>query len=90
MKDERGLYYYPSMQTRDVRMYVREGETGAVEFRMWNAQHQEVWDKHEWIPFDVVKTAARMYKNETRNPLALYDEDVAKRLIEDERCGRIQ
>ena len=37
---------------------------------------------------DVVRTAARMYRNQERNPLALYDEDVAKRLIEDERAGR--
>jgi len=87
VKDERGLYYYPSMQTRDVRMYVRQGETGEVEFRMWHVQHQEVWDKHERITHDVVKTASRMYKNESRNPLALYDEDVAQRLLEDERKG---
>lgn len=89
MKDERGLYYYPSMQTRDVRMYVRENEAGVVEFRMWNKDYAEVWDKHEWIPLEVVKTAARMYKNESRNPMALYDEEVAKRLIEDERAGRL-
>jgi len=88
VKDELGLYYYPSMQTRDVRMYVRQNQEGAVEFRMWNAQMSEVWAKHEWIPYEVVQTAARMYKNEHRNPLALYDLDVARRLIEDDRQGR--
>ena len=88
MKDQRGLYYYPSMQDHDVRMYVRESEEGALEFRLYNAKHPEVWERHEWIPMDVVRTAARMYRNQERNPLALYDEDVAKRLVEDERAGR--
>lgn len=88
MKDERGLYYYPSMQTRDVRMYVRENEDGVIEFRMWSQQHPEAWEKHEWIPMEVIQTAARMYQNQDRNPLSLYDESVAKRLIEDEKEGR--
>lgn len=88
MKDERGLYYNPSMQDRDVRMYVRETRDGIVEFRLYNHKHPEVWDRHEWIPIEVVKTACRMYKNDKRNPLALYDEDVARRLIEDEKAGR--
>lgn len=88
MKDERGLYYNPSMQDKDVRMYVRETEDKVVEFRLYNRKHPEVWQRHEWIPIEVVKTAARMYKNDQRNPLALYDEDVARRLIEDEKAGR--
>lgn len=86
MKDERGLYYYPSMQSRDVRMYVRQGETGGIEFRMWNRGRAEVWERHEWIPLDVVRTAARMYtaQNKDRNPLGLYDEAIAQRLLDEE------
>lgn len=87
MKDERGLYYHPSMQDRDVRMYVRESEDGVLEFRLYNAKFPEIWERHEWLPLDVVRTAARMYRNADRNPLALYDEDVASRLIQDEKRG---
>lgn len=87
MKDERGLYYYPSMQTHDVRMYVRRSEEGGVEFRMWNKDLPEVWERHEWIPLDVVRTAARMYaqRNENRNPMGLYDEAIARRLLDEDR-----
>ncbi|MCK9238956.1 hypothetical protein [Desulfocurvus sp.] len=87
MKDERGLYYYPSMQTRDVRMYVRQSEEGGIEFRMWNKDLPEVWERHEWIPLDVVRTAARMYalRNKDRNPAGLYDEAVARRLLDEDR-----
>lgn len=86
MKDERGLYYYPSMQTRDVRMYVRPDEDGNIEFRMWNKTMPEVWERHEWIPLDVARTAARMYamQNKDRNPMSLYDEAVARRLIDED------
>lgn len=88
MKDERGLYYYPSMQTHDVRMYVRETEAGDIEFRMWHKDLARVWDQHEWIPIDVVKAAASMYDHPDRNPVGLYDLNVAKRLIRDEKEGR--
>jgi hypothetical protein len=81
VKDEKGLYYYPSMQTHDVRMYVRATEAGDIEFRMWHKSMPEVWEKHEWIPIDVVKAAADMYDHPDRNPVALYDLDIAKRLI---------
>ncbi|SKA82404.1 hypothetical protein SAMN02745704_01551 [Paucidesulfovibrio gracilis DSM 16080] len=85
MKDERGLYYLPSMQDTDTRMYVRSVD-GVIQFRLWNANHAEVWDRHEWLPFDVIEAAAEMYKERgaERNPLALYDVEIAKRLIKDE------
>jgi hypothetical protein len=69
VKDEKGLYYYPSMQTHDVRMYVRATEAGDIEFRMWHKSMPEV------------KAAADMYDHPDRNPVALYDLDIAKRLI---------
>ncbi len=81
MKDEHGVYYYPSMQDRNVRMYVRENEDEVIEYRLFNVLYPEVWERHEWITLDVVRTAARMYHNEKRNPLALYDEAVARRLL---------
>ena len=86
MKDELGLYYYPSMQTQEVRMYVREKE-GRIEFRMWNQKISDVWERHMWLPYDVIEKAAQMYKdrNDERNPLSLYDLDIAKRLIKDNK-----
>ncbi len=84
MKDERGLYYHPTLQTRSVRMYVREN-AGQVEFRMWNAEEAEIWDQHGWVPHQAIAQAAALYRESgsDRNPLALYDLNVAKRLIQD-------
>ena len=43
MKDERGLYYFPNAADRRARMYVRRGEDGGVQFRLWQSDHPEVW-----------------------------------------------
>ena len=42
MKDERGLYYYPSPGDHRERMYVKEAE-GVVWFRMWSAADPMLW-----------------------------------------------
>jgi hypothetical protein len=88
MKDERGLYYYPTIQTRTTRMYVRE-EGGTILFRLWSDNNPEIWDKHGWIPRQAVEQAADRYKqrDQKRNPLGLYDLAIAKRLVEDDRKG---
>ncbi|SMF15798.1 hypothetical protein [Desulfovibrio gilichinskyi] len=88
MKDERGLYYYPSLQTRETRMYVREDQHGGgIEFRLWSSENPVIWDKHEWLPYDVILEAAEEYKERgsDRNPLALYDLNVAKQLIKENK-----
>lgn len=86
MKDERGLYYNPSIQEPDVRMYIRRaGES--IEFRMFNEQHPEIWERHHWVPYEAIKKAADLYQEKSigdRNPLALYDLDIAERLLQDE------
>lgn len=86
MKDELGVYYTPSLQDESVRMYVRRsGQT--IEFRMHNPEHSQVWDKHKWVPYEAIQKAAEMFKkqgNSDRNPLALYDMNVAERLLSDE------
>ncbi|MEF2144013.1 MAG: hypothetical protein V3573_01085 [Desulfovibrionaceae bacterium] len=84
MKDELGLYYHPAIQDPQTRMYVREFE-GQIQFRLWNADHDHVWEKHEWLPLDVIEAAAEMYRQRgsDRNPMALYDVDIAKRLLKD-------
>jgi len=85
MKDDRGFYYFHSLQTRDTRMYVREND-GLIEFRLWSRENPEVWERHGWLPFEAVAQAADLYKERGtgRNPLALYDLAVAKRLLKDD------
>lgn len=85
-KDDRGLYYYPNLNDKSVRMYVRETHNG-VEFRLWNSNYPDVWDHHDWLPFEVVNKAAELYKRERDNstdPLSLYDVEIARRLIKED------
>lgn len=85
MKDERGVYYYPNPAEKLVRMYVRE-RYGDVEFRLWNQEHPEIWERHDWLPHEVVVEAAREYakRGAGADPLEMYDINVAKRLLKDE------
>ncbi|ABM29549.1 MULTISPECIES: hypothetical protein [Desulfovibrionaceae] len=84
MQDERGLYYYPDPTNRRARVYVRVTD-GAIEFRLWQADHAEVWDKHGWIPLEVIRNAAAMYRDMGRetDPMLLYDEAVARALLKE-------
>ena len=70
MKDERGLYYFPNAADHRARMYVRRGEDGGVQFRLWQADHPDVWDRHQW-------------RNADADPLKLYDAAVARALLEE-------
>ncbi|MGE4424566.1 MAG: hypothetical protein AB7D39_19850 [Pseudodesulfovibrio sp.] len=83
MKDERGVYYTPSLQHPEVRMYVRDNE-GEIEFRLYNPNEPVIWEKHQWVPYQAIEAAAAMFreKNTDRNPLALYDRDIARKLLE--------
>lgn len=84
MKDERGLYYYPNPKNRNNRMYVREND-GVVEFRLWAADDPQVWEKHPWAPMEMIKQAASVYEKKDMDPLDVYDEQIARRLIQDDR-----
>lgn len=86
MKDVNGLYYYPNPAETTVRVYVREGQDGP-EFRLWHAQNAELWERHDWLPYGVLKAAADMYKDRGAgsNPLELYDINVATALIAEEK-----
>ncbi len=88
MKDQLGLYYYPAPENHRIRMYVRE-RFATVEFRMWNADYPEVWERHGWIPFEDIQAAAALYKEKGRgtDPMLLYDLNVAKRLVADDAAG---
>jgi len=85
MKDQLGLYYFPAPQHPEARMYVRRF-AGRVEFRMWHQTDASVWEKHKWLPYDVIEQAAAMFKarGKEADPASLYDLAVAERLLADE------
>lgn len=86
MRDERGLYYHARAGDPSVRVYVREGDRGDPEFRLWNAKFPEIWDNHGWVPYGVIKNAAEIYRKERdpdANPLLLYDLAAARSLLKD-------
>lgn len=85
MKDDNGLYYHPDPSDSKTRVYVREAASG-IEFRMWRSDHPEVWERHGWLSLEVLSAAAGMYKERGRgtDPLAFYDENVARALLKDE------
>jgi len=89
MRDERGLYYHPQPGNATIRVYVRYGEDNVVEFRLWRAEFPEVWEKHTWVPLDAIRQAAQLFRQKSSgpvqgDPLALYDEIVAKALLQGE------
>lgn len=87
MRDEQGVYYLPNPQNRRIKMYVRLAANGQIEFRMDNADVPEIWQKHGWMPMQAVKQAAAMYKEKGReaNPLAFYDEVVARAVLNEQK-----
>ena len=89
MHNELGLYYYPNPAEPKSRVYVREGVRD-IEYRLWHADHPEVWEKHGWIPQAALEAAAAMYKQVQgrADPMALYDKNVARALIQEETRRR--
>ena len=83
MKDEKGLYYYPFPLNKRVRMYVRETD-GEIWFRMWNADDTELWDEHDWIPYNAIKKAEHMYQVKDFDPKQAYDIQIAQALIKED------
>jgi hypothetical protein len=83
MKDDRGLYYHPYPQNRNLRVYVRK-PVNEIEFRMWNAADPELWEKHGWVPYDAIRQAAAVYSGSRFDARTVYDIAVAKELIASE------
>jgi hypothetical protein len=85
MKDDLGFYYYPAPQHTQTRMYVRRFG-GRIEFRMWDRDNQDVWEKHNWLPYEVIEQAAAMFRagGKKTDPASLYDIAVAEKLLADE------
>lgn len=88
MKDKHGLYFYPRIEEKKLRMYVREHE-GHIQFRLWNQDYPLIWKKHPWTDHEAILKAHALYKEQgkTTDPLLMYDLNVAKRLIEDDKRG---
>ncbi|MDL2267249.1 hypothetical protein LJC46_04590 [Desulfovibrio sp. OttesenSCG-928-G15] len=85
MKDDKGLYYYPDPADTTTRVYVRQG-AGSIEFRLFRTEYPEVWEQHDWLPYEVLVRAAAMYKEKGTgaDPLAFYDLNVATALLKEE------
>lgn len=96
MEDSNGLYYLPNPSLTAVRVYVRRGGDGGVEFRMWDAEHPEVWERHGWIGMDVINAAAELFAGSHEDnwkPAAIYDTSIAEVLLREKersagRAGR--
>ncbi len=85
MRDDKGLYYYPNVSSKQERMYVREND-GVIEFRLWSQRSPEVWERHGWLDLDIIQRAAAMQKERGGTvPLEIYDIESAKFLIKNEK-----
>ncbi len=85
MKDKLGLYYYPLLENKALRMYVRPNKD-ELEFRLWSADDPGLWKEHGWVPWSAIQQAAELYKKEKRKgkpPVHMYDLDIAMRLVRD-------
>jgi hypothetical protein len=87
MKDDRGNYYYPFPQNKQVRMYIHEKDD-MIYFRLWNADDPELWVQHGWIPYDAILQAQAMYEQKNRfDPRKAYDLEIAKAVLKEGRRG---
>lgn len=84
MQDDKGIYYYAQPGNNKVKVYIRKNDHDEIEFRLWEAEHPEVWEKHGWLPYSVIQRASALYRKERNadaNPLNLYDLGVASALL---------
>ena len=87
MKDDKGLYYYPFPLNKHVRMYVRQME-GETEFRMWNSDDPQLWQEHDWVPYDAIKKAQKTYEVKNFDPKQAYDIQIAQALIKEQKHSK--
>jgi len=82
MKDERGVYYYPFVNNKRVRMYVMQVGSDTC-FRLWNADDPKMWEQHGWIPYDAILQATAMYKGGGMDPNQAYDINLAREVLKE-------
>lgn len=80
MKDDRGIFYYPFPQNRQVRMYVREAE-GTLWFRLWNETDPALWDDHGWLSWEAVQQAMALRTPKEFDAKRAYDPEVARAVL---------
>lgn len=88
MKDQRGIYYYPFPENKKVHMYVRR-QQDTVCFRLWNADDPQLWEEHDWVPYEAIVKASAIYRKGRFDPNKAYDIAIARALLdEDGGSGR--
>lgn len=82
MKDRLGIYYYPFLQNKRVRMYVR-AHAGEIEFRLWNQDDPQMWEEHGWVSHAAIEQAKSMYTGGAFDPNRAYDLSLAQALLKE-------
>lgn len=84
MKDQRGLYYYPFIQNKKVRMYVSEAQ-GSIRFRLWSSEDSKLWEEHGWVPYEAIRQAGFLFdaKKSNFDPGQAYNIEIAKLLLKE-------
>ena len=85
MKDNRGHFYYPFVQNKRVRMYVRSGSE-EIEFRLYNQEDPVLWESHGWVPHSAIVQAQELFHKEKKGsfePRQAYDLSLAKEVLDD-------
>ncbi len=83
MKDDRGLYYFPNPNNKQVRVYVKKID-GNICFRLWKQDDPCLWDDHGWAPYEAIKEASQLYEGRNFDPGMTYDIVLARYLITEE------
>jgi hypothetical protein len=83
MKDDKGLYYYPNVSNKKIRMYVQR-KNQQVFFRLWNQDDPKLYEEHGWVPYEAILAAAKMYEGKALDPKSTYDINLAEALLKEE------
>ena len=75
MQDSLGVYYLP--------------RPGIPAVRVWDQDHPEVWEKHQWLPLSVIRKAAAIFREahagSDEDPMVIYDNVVAESLLRERK-----
>ena len=64
MRDDKGIFYYPILGNKGLRMYVRL-TSKEVEFRPFSEEDPGLWDEHGWVPYSAILEAKRLPKRKS-------------------------
>ncbi len=82
MKDKNGLFYYPFPENKRVRMYVKR-QKGSIFFRLWNADDENLWKAHGWVPYEAIQQAKAIYTGKSFDPNRAYDLVIAEAVLKE-------